>query len=162
MAPYSNYRERREMKFLVDRNLVGGSPYYTNFLEDLVPWFATTYGEETLGRSEALIQHVALETQENLMFFEQRCRDGSGVIVKYEDLSGYTSDALSTILKSFGLDHSDRVIRSMIDGASRRPFPEHVTSGSPSTEADSALTARGEAWISKYFAGFLDRFYPAK
>lgn len=240
-TPYSNYRERREMKFLVDRNLVGGSPYYTNFLEDLVPWFATTYGEElmefmrnmvekfyrniqvlggtgksgarcfvekfpgrvppltmrwifptvrelylirnpfdvfrsifrfnrkrgypdfgeeTLGRSEALIQHVALENQENLMFFEQRCRDGSGVIVRYEDLSENTHETLSTILKSFGLDHSDRVIRSMIDGANRRQFPEHVTSGSSSAEKESALSSLEEAWIAKYFASFLSRFYP--
>ncbi len=44
--PYNNFRERREMKFVADRNLVGGSPYYTNFLKDLVPWYATAYSEE--------------------------------------------------------------------------------------------------------------------
>lgn len=242
-TPYSNYRERREMKFLVDRNLVGGSPYYTNFLEDLVPWFATTYGEElidftrrtvekfylniqalggarksharyfvekfpgrlppitmrwifptvmelylirnpfdvfrsifrfnrkrgypdfgeeTLGRSEALIQNLALENQENLSFFEQRCLDGNGVIVKYEELSEHTSETLSLVLKSLGLDHSDPVLRSMIDGARGRQFPEHVTGLSPSPDKDSALTSREEAWIAKYFADFLNRFYPRK
>ena len=241
--PYNDYKERREMKFLVDRNLVGGSPYYTNFLEDLVPWYATTYGEElaefvrrmvekfyrniqaldssgkigsryfvekfpgrvpaltmrwifptvrelylirnpydvfrslfrfnrkrgypdfgeeTLGRSEALFQNVALENHENLMFFEQRCLDGGGVIIKYEDLSANTHGTLLAVLKSFGIDHSDRVIQSMIDGANNRPLPDHVTSGSSSAEEESNLTALEEAWISKYFADFLKRFYPQK
>ncbi|HSQ79523.1 MAG TPA: sulfotransferase [Casimicrobiaceae bacterium] len=239
--PYHNPKERREMRFLVDRSLVGGSPYYTNFLEGLVPWYATTYGaelaefmrsmiekfyrnidamyrpgtsearyfvekfpgrvppltmrwifptvrelylvrnpfdvfrsifrfnkkrgypdfgEESLGRSEALFRHVALENQENLAFFEQRGLDGGGVIIKYEDLSTDPYGTLSRLLESFGIDRSDAVIRSMLDGAGKRRFPDHVTSDSPSAGKESSLTPREEAWISKYFAEFLKRFYP--
>lgn len=38
------------------------------------------FGVETLGRIERLFRRVALESRENLMFFEQRCRGGGGVI----------------------------------------------------------------------------------
>ncbi len=238
--PYNNHKEQREMKFVADRNVTGGSPYYTGFLEDLVPWYATTYGEEladfvrrmiekfyrniedidgagkgaaryfvekfpgrvpaitmrwvfpavrelylirnpfdvfrsifrfnrkrgypdfgeeTFGRSEALFRHVALENRENLMFFEQRCAEGGGMIVKYEDLAADPQETLSQVLMALGIDHSDRVIQSMVEGARRRQFPDHVTSGSASAERDLDLTAREEAWISQYFADFLKRFY---
>lgn len=240
-SPYNNHRERREMRFLVDRHVMGGSPYYTNFLDDLVPWFATTYaeqlagfvrgsidafqrnlqalgglakvgaryfvekfpgrvppltmrwmfprvrelylvrrpadvfrsifrfnerrgyadfGEETLGRTEALFRHVALENRENLMFFEQRCRDGDGVIVRYEDLAADTPRALSRLLAAFGMDHSDRVIASMIDGAAAMRVDGHVTSGPRSSAGDPGLSAREDEWIAKYFADLLKRFYP--
>jgi hypothetical protein len=240
-SPYNNHRERREMRFLVHRHVMGGSPYYTNFLDDLVPWFATTYaeeltefvrgsidafqrnlqalggpakaaaryfvekfpgrvppltmrwifprvrelylvrhpadvfrsifrfnerrgyadfGEETLGRTEQLFRHVALENQENLMFFEQRCRGGDGVIVRYEDLAADAPRALSRLLAALDMDHSDRVIRSMIDAAAAMRVDDHVTSGPRSTERTPGLSAREEEWIAKYFAGFLTRFYP--
>ena len=238
--PYNNFRERREMRFAADRYLVGGSPYYTSFLEDLVPWYATAYseellefmqrlvdkyyrnieaihgrrksgprhfvekfpgrlqalamrwifrnvreiylvrnpfdvlrsvlrfnqmrgypdfGEETLGRSEALVRMLALQSHENLTFFEQRCHSGSGVIIKYEDLVAYPLETLRELLKSFGLCYSTRVIQSMIDGAGNKQLPNHVTSGFAPTERESALAPEEEMWISKYFAELLKRFY---
>ncbi|MGE5090524.1 MAG: sulfotransferase family protein [Candidatus Levyibacteriota bacterium] len=250
--PYSDPAERRELRLLVDRNLVGGSPYYTGFLQDLVPWYATTYGEEVMafvrgsveafyrhvrtrggwgkrrarhfvekfpgrlpalamrwifpavreiylvrnpfdvmasifrfnqrrgypdfgeevhGRSEALFRHVALANREELAFFEERCRDGSGTIVRYEDLRADTPGTLRAILKWLGVDHSDRVIRSMIDGADRRHFPEHVTNRSPSAAAAAAAAAPAQSsplapheedWIRECFADLLERFYPQR
>ena len=102
---------------------------------------------------------LALENHENLKFFEQRCRSGSGVIIKYEHLVAYPLESLRELLKAFGLCHSTRVIHSMIDGADNRQFPNHVTSGFASADRESALAPEEEMWISKHFAELLKRFY---
>lgn len=239
--PYNNPLERREMRFLVEPAVTRGTPYYTGFLEDLVPWFATEYaeglaefargtiekfyagievqagpaknharrfvekfpgrvppltlrwvfspvseiylirhpvdvfgsifrfnrkrgypdfGEETFGRSEALFRHVALESRETLTLFEDRCRDGSGIIVRYEELVLDPRSALSRLLACLGLDRSEAVIESMISLADRERVGSHTTGQPGPVGRDPELTIRERAWVSEHFGGLLARFYP--
>jgi hypothetical protein len=117
------------------------------------------FGEEIHGRTEALFVSVSRNLQGQLYSFNTRCGDGSGIIVKYEDLASDTAATLKSILDMCDVDSSPSVIDEMIARSERRRVAEHITSGS-AKKTKSSLSGEEQQWIAKHFAGVLEKFYP--
>jgi hypothetical protein len=117
------------------------------------------FGEETHGRTEALFAYVSRQLQDYLYSFNTRCGDGSGIIVRYEDLAADTPATLRSILDICELDGSPRIVDGMILRSERRRVADHITSGS-AQKSKTSLSGEERQWIAKHFASVLEKFYP--
>lgn len=117
------------------------------------------FGEEIHGRTEALFASVSRQLQDYLYSFNTRCGDGSGIVVRYEDLAADTAATLASLLELCGLDGGPKVVASMIARSRQRRVREHITSES-GQEMKSTLTGQEREWVNRYFASPLATFYP--